>query len=61
MIQEVRINVTFVTGTTQEDPEQAKKVCLKLLRDLLKKAFCCEGSEGLFAMKINSIESEDIR
>lgn len=54
---EVVIRGKFVTGTTSDDEEIAKKQCEELLVKRLEEAGCA-GPVGLFTFKVESVEAE---
>jgi len=54
---EVVIKGKFITGTTVDDVEKAKKVCKDLLLDKLETAGVA-GKDGIFDFKVEAIEAE---
>jgi len=59
MVMEIRIRGTFITGTTVDDPEEAKQKSLELLKGRLKQASLLETSD-LFLFVVDSVEAEKI-
>lgn len=57
---EIVIKGKFITGTTQDDEETAKKQCKDLLLDKLEKAGVV-GKDGLFEFQVLSVEAERLR
>jgi hypothetical protein len=60
MINEITITAKFVTGTSLQNPEEAKAVAKKLFLDTLAKAFIYEVFEnknGLFSVQIQEVKS----
>lgn len=62
MINEVTITAKFVTGTTVQDSDQARKAVKRLFLKALKDAHILPQSEGcgLFSVEILEVESEKI-
>jgi len=59
-MHEVIITGCFTTGTTCEDPEKAKAMCLRLLEEQLAKAQCT-GIDGLFMFKVLTTTVERLK
>lgn len=63
MINEVTITAKFVTGTTVQDSDQAKKKVKRLFLEALKNAHIMPQSAtvgGLFSVEILEVEAEKI-
>lgn len=62
MINVVTITAKFVTGTTVQDSDQAKKEVERLFLQVLKDANIIAQSEssGLFSVEILKVESEKV-
>lgn len=54
---EIVIKGKFITGTTVDDEEKAKKVCKDLLLDKLEGAGVA-GKDGIFDFRVEAIEAE---
>lgn len=54
---EIVIKGKFITGTTVDDEEKAKKVCKDLLLDNLERAGVA-GKDGIFDFRVEAIEAE---
>ena len=59
-MHELIITGCFTTGTTCEDPEKAKAMCLRLLEKQLTDAQCA-GTNGLFTFKVLFMSVERIK
>lgn len=59
MVTEIRINGTFITGSTIDDLEEAKKSSLSLLKERLSRASLLETSD-VFQFIIDSVDVEKL-
>jgi len=59
MPYEVIIHGKFTTGTTQDDPDEAKKTCTNLLTEMLEIAKCA-GKDGIFMFQVGEVEVDKL-